>query len=102
MSPQSMRNRSIQMEEEAAAAGSANTAPFPRPWLRASRKAVARKSATCVRPCMIVFGSFWGLTVGQDEKKGMLVQRPQRQSTHREHQLAMVRLGMLDKEQMAI
>lgn len=86
------------MEEEAAAADNASMEPFRQLLLHASRRAEARKSVTYVRPCMIVFGSFWVLLkVDQRDKKDIFVRRLKSQSQHREHRLAMVLLGMLEK-----
>lgn len=103
MSPESMGNQQIQVEEEAAAADNASMAPFRQLLLHASRRAEARKSVTYVRPCKIVFDSFWGLLkVDQRERKDIFVRRLRSPSQHREHHLAMVLLGMLEKGQMAI
>lgn len=60
-SPESTGNRQIQVAGEAAAADNASMAPFRQLLLHASHRAEVRKSVTYVRPCMIVFGSFWGL-----------------------------------------
>jgi hypothetical protein len=103
MSLESADNQQNQAEEAAAAADNASTAPFRQQLLHASRTAEVKKSATYARPCMIVFGSFWGLLkVGQGETKDIFVQRLKSQSKHRENHLAMVYPGMLEKGQMVI
>lgn len=99
----SMDNRQNQVEEEAAAADNASMAPFHQQSPHASRRAEVKKSGTYVRPCMIVFDSFWDLLkVGQREKMDIFVQRLTNQSMHRANHPAMAGFGIFEKEQMAI
>lgn len=103
MSLESTDSQRNPAEEAVAAADNASTAPFRQRLLHASRRAELKKSATYARPCMIVFGSFWGLLkVDQGETKDIFVQRLKSQSEHRENHLAMVGPGMLEKGQTVI